>query len=69
VTVNLVRGWMRGLVYGSLFSRWRVQIVNELDRCMGKAQDLLLTYLGRLPPGRAHLGTSSLQLDLLTEQF
>jgi hypothetical protein len=30
---------------------------------------LLLTYLDRLPPGRAFLGTSNLQLDLLTERF
>jgi hypothetical protein len=43
--------------------------VNELDRCTREAQDLLLTYLDRLPPGRALLGTSNLQLDLLTERF
>ena len=43
--------------------------MNELDRCSKEAQDLLLTYLDRLPPGRALLGTSNLQLDLLTERF
>lgn len=32
VTVEVVREWMRGLAYGSLFSCWRVRIVNELDR-------------------------------------
>ena len=69
VTVEVVREWMRGLAYGSLFSRWSVRIVNELDRCSKEAQDLLLTYLDRLPPGRALLGTSNLQLDLLTERF
>ncbi|MCB1090122.1 MAG: ATP-binding protein [Verrucomicrobiae bacterium] len=69
VTVEVVREWMRGLAYGSLFSRWSVRIVNELDRCSKEAQDLLLTYLDRLPPGRAFLGTSNLQLDLLTERF
>jgi hypothetical protein len=46
-----------------------VKVVNELDRCSREAQDLLLTYLDRLPPGRAFLGTSNLQLDLLTERF
>ncbi len=45
------------------------KVVNELDRCSREAQDLLLTYLDRLPPGRAFLGTSNLQLDLLTERF
>ncbi len=69
VTVDLVREWMRALPYGSLFSRWSVRIVNELDRCSREAQDLLLTYMDRLPPGRAFLGTSNLQLDLLTERF
>ena len=69
VTVDLVRDWMRQLPYGSLFSAWSVKIVNELDRCSREAQDLLLTYLDRLPPGRAFLGTSNLQLDLLTERF
>jgi len=69
VTVDLVREWMKALPYGSLFSSWSVRIVNELDRCSREAQDLLLTYLDRLPPGRAFLGTSNLQLDLLTERF
>ena len=69
VTVEAVREWMRALPYGSLFSSWSVRIVNELDRCSREAQDLLLTYLDRLPPGRAFLGTSNLQLDLLTERF
>jgi DNA polymerase III delta prime subunit len=69
VSVDLVREWMRQLPYGSLFGAWTVKIVNELDRCSREAQDLLLTYLDRLPPGRAFLGTSNLQLDLLTERF
>ena len=43
--------------------------MNELDRCTREAQDLLLTYLDRLPPGRALLGTSNLHLDPLTERF
>ena len=69
VTVDVVRDWMRALPYGSLFSRWSVRIVNELDRCSREAQDLLLTYLDRLPQGRAFIGTSNLQMDLLTERF
>ena len=69
VSVDLVREWMKQLPYGSLFGAWTVKIVNELDRCSREAQDLLLTYLDRLPPGRAFLGTSNLQLELLTERF
>ena len=69
VTVDVVRQWMTQLPYGSLFGNWSVKVVNELDRCSREAQDHLLTYLDRLPPGRAFLGTSNLQLDLLTERF
>lgn len=69
VTVDVVRQWMTQLPYGNLFAPWSVKIVNELDRCSREAQDLLLTYLDRMPPGRAFLGTSNLQLDLLTERF
>ena len=30
---------------------------------------MLLSYLDKLPPGKALIGTSNLQLDLLTERF
>ena len=69
VTIDAVRGWMETLPYGSLFSNWTVKIINELDRCSRDAQDMLLTYLDKLPPGKALIGTSNLQLDLLTERF
>ena len=60
---------MSCLSTGSLFGVYSVKIINELDRCTRDAQDLLLSYLDRLPPGRAVIGTSNLQLDLLTERF
>ncbi len=69
VTVEVVKQWMSGLSTGSLFGVYSVRIINELDRCTRDAQDLLLGYLDRLPPGRAVIGTSNLQLDLLTERF
>ena len=69
VTVDAVRGWMETLPYGSLFSNWSVKIINELDRCSKDAQDILLTYLDKLPSGKGLIGTSNLQLDLLTERF
>ncbi len=69
VTIEAVKGWMGSLGLGNLFSPWSVRIINELDRCTRDAQDLLLSYLDGLPPGRAVIGTSNLQLDLLTERF
>lgn len=69
VTIETVKGWMRELAFGSLFGDWTVKIVNELDRCSRDAQDLLLTYLDKLPPGRAFIGTSNLDLGQLTERF
>ena len=69
VTVEVVKQWMSCLCAGSLFGVYAVKIINELDRCTRDAQDLLLSYLDRLPPGCAVIGTSNLQLDLLTERF
>jgi len=69
VTVETVKQWMGTLGICSLFGVYSVKIINELDRCTRDAQDLLLSYLDRLPPGRAVIGTSNLQLDLLTERF
>jgi replication-associated recombination protein RarA len=69
VTVETVKQWMTALAYQSMFGVYSVKIINEMDRCTRDAQDLLLSYLDRLPPGRAVIGTSNLQLDLLTERF
>ena len=69
ITVDAVRRWMDSLAYASLWGGWSVRIVNELDRCSRDAQDLLLSYLDRLGGGKAVIGTSNLQLDLLTERF
>lgn len=70
VSLETVRRWMDGLAYAPMFgSGWHVRIVNEFDRCSREAQDLLLTYLDRLGPGRAFLATSNLQLELLTDRI
>lgn len=69
VTVDTVRKWLDELFVGSLFGDWQVKVVDELDRCSRDAQDLLLTYLDRMPANRAFIGTSNLQLDLLQERF
>lgn len=69
VKIDTVRQWMDQLAYGSLFGGFQVQVVNELDLVPRDAQDLMLGYLDRLPTGRAFIGTSNLQLDLLAERF
>jgi len=69
VTIETVKSWMRELAYSSLFGDWTVKIVNELDRSSRDAQDLLLEYMDKLPPGRAFIGTSNLDLGQLTERF
>jgi replication-associated recombination protein RarA len=69
VGLDLVREWTRSLAYGSFFGSWSVKVVNELDRCSKDAQDMLLTYLDRMKPGHAFLGTTNLDLGSLTERF
>lgn len=69
VTVDIVRDWMPALGTGNLWSKWSVKIVNELDRCSKEAQDLLLSYIDRMPPGRALLCTSNLEVGGLHERF
>ena len=69
VSVDTVREWCNELSLGCLFSDWTVKVVDELDLCSRDAQDLLLTYLDRLTPGRGFIGTSNLQLDLLQDRF
>lgn len=69
VTIETVKQWMAQLPYGSLYSEWSIKVVNELDRCSRDAQDLMLSYLDKMPSGRAFLGTSNLDLQQLTERF
>ncbi len=69
VGLELARDWTRSLAYGSIFGSWSVKVVNELDRCSKDAQDMLLTYLDRMKPGHAFLGTTNLDLSSLTERF
>jgi replication-associated recombination protein RarA len=69
VGLDLARDWTRHLGYWSIFGSWSIKVVNELDRCSKDAQDLLLTYLDRMKPGQAFLGTTNLDLGSLTERF
>ncbi len=69
VGLDLAREWTRSLAYASMFGSWSIKVVNELDRCSKDAQDMLLTYLDRMRPGHAFLGTTNLDLSSLTERF
>lgn len=71
VSIALVREWRDSLAYSglSLFGGWSVRIIDELDTVPAVAQDALLTLLDRLPAKSAFIGTSNLQLDLLSERF
>jgi replication-associated recombination protein RarA len=69
VGLDLAREWTRSLAYASMFGPWSIKVVNELDRCSKDAQDMLLTYLDRMRPGHAFLGTTNLDLTSLTERF
>lgn len=69
VNIETVKGWIQQAPYGNMFSEWSVKLVNELDRCSRDAQDLLLSYLDKMRPCRAFIGTSNLELGNLTERF
>ena len=69
VGLNLAREGTRSLAHSSLFGPWSVKVVNELDCCSKDAQDMLLTYLDRMRPGHAFLGTTNLDVAALTERF
>ncbi len=69
VGLDVAREWTRSLAYASMFGPWSIKVVNELDRCSKDAQDMLLTYLDRMRPGHAFLGTTNLDLSSLTERF
>lgn len=70
VSIHVVREWMADLASSSLFGTgWKVKLVNEVDLMPKDAQDALLSLLDDLPPMRAFIGTSNLNLDQLTERF
>lgn len=70
VSAEVVRLWMASLAHaGNLFGDWSVILVNEVDRASRDAQDLLLSYLDKMPAGRAFLATSNLDLSALTDRF
>lgn len=65
VGVDEVREWAARSHCSSLFSAWRVQIIEEIDKVSERAQVNLLTYLDELPAQRAVLATSNHSQDTI----
>ena len=68
-TIHVVREWQATMHTSSLFSDWKVIIVNELDTMPRDAQDALLSMLDELPAKRMFIGTSNLDLEQITERL
>lgn len=68
-TIHVVREWAQNMATSSLFGDWKALIVNEVDTMPRDAQDALLSLLDELPAKRAFIGTSNLDLDLITERL
>ena len=65
VGVDEVREWAARSHCSSLFSAWRVQIIEEIDKVSERAQVNLLTYLDELPAQRAVIATSNHSQDTI----
>lgn len=69
LTIDVVRRWQEAARYLTIGGQWTIKIVNELDTAPPASQDLLLTLIDDMPRYSAFIGTSNLQLNLLSERF
>jgi replication-associated recombination protein RarA len=69
VTIDTVRRWQESARYIPIGGQFVIKILNELDVCSPVVQDALLTCFDEAPPHTAFLGTSNLQLQMLSERF
>ena len=69
VTIDVVRDWQQSMHCSSMYGEWKVRIINEADVMPRPSQDLMLTLLDELPPKRAFIVTSNLDLDQMTPRF
>ena len=53
----------------SMFSLFRVWVINEIDSMKRVAQDLMLSFLDKLPDKYAVIGTSNYDTSDITERF
>lgn len=69
VVAEVVRSWEESMNYTSIFGGYIVKLIDEVDTATPQAQDLMLSYLDRMPPGHVVIGTSNLDLRALSERF
>ena len=69
VSAELVREVSTEAYSSSMFSDFRVWIINEIDSMKRVAQDLMLTFLDKLPDRYAVIGTSNYDTAEITERF
>tara|TARA_Y100000593_G_scaffold94981_1_gene197806 strand:+ start:1868 stop:2515 length:648 start_codon:yes stop_codon:yes gene_type:complete len=69
VNAELVREMMSEYHCVSMFSDFRVWIINEIDSMKRTAQDLMLSFLDKLPDCYAVIGTSNFDTSDITERF
>lgn len=69
LTIEVVREWMERSCYGSMWGGWKIKLVEEADLTPLAAQELMLTYLDKLPPKTAVIATSNADIGALTARF
>ncbi len=69
VGAETVRHWRDHFLPSSMFTDWRVLLIEEADKVSTQAQVLMLTLLDDLPKRRAVFCTSNLDTDDLTARF
>jgi DNA polymerase III delta prime subunit len=69
VSAELVREASLEARCASLFSSFRVWLINEIDCMNHVAQDLMLSFMDELPDRYAVIGTSNLDIDQITKRF
>ena len=69
ISVDLVRKMGCEFKTSSLFSAFRVWIINEIDTMNNVAQTSMLSLLDSLPTRHAVIGTSNLDTNQLIERF
>lgn len=69
VTIDVVRRWQESAHYIPIGGHWVIKTIQELDLCPPASQELLLQFLDEAPKHTAFLGTSNLQLAMLSERF
>lgn len=59
VSVDLVREWRSGMVYGNLFSEWTIKRIDEFDCASPAARNEILSLLDYLRPKNLILATTN----------